>query len=74
MRLKSNWRALVRHAWSLRFLALGVACDGVAMLVSFYTDAPEPYRTGFALAGTAATIAGGLARLMPQTTLPEEGA
>ena len=74
LRLHENWRELLLNAWSVRFALIAAACDGVALLCSFFTDAPGALRGVFAVVGMLCTIAAPIARLMPQANVNGGGA
>lgn len=68
-RLHENWRELLLNAWSVRFALIAAVCDGVALLCSFFTDAPGPARAVLAVLGMVCTVAAPIARLMPQANV-----
>ena len=70
MTLVHNWRAVLRHAWSVRFIMLGIMCSGaVAALPALAGDLPPRV---FALLTFLVTIGALAARLVAQPlTLPD---
>lgn len=69
-RFHDHWAKILLRAWSVRFMLAAGLCDAVALGVTFFTDAPEPYRSILASAGMAACFLAVVARLMPQGNLP----
>lgn len=67
--LVQNWPAVVKHAWSFRFIALSVGL-GAAELGLPYLDGELPLsQRQFAALVMATSIAAGIARLIPQTAV-----
>jgi hypothetical protein len=73
VKLKSNWRTVLRHAWSVRLAALAVLLSGAEVAMSCLAGSP-PISAGWfaALSGTV-TIAAAVARFVSQKALPEVG-
>lgn len=69
MNLIANWRAVLKHAWSVRFLALSLLFSAIEVAVPFLNGvlpiAPGP----FAALAAASTVAAGVARLVVQRKL-----
>lgn len=69
MQLAHNWRELIKHAWSLKFLALSILL-GAAELALPYLHGVLPVRPGtFALLVLITNIAATVARLINQRNL-----
>lgn len=73
MKLKSNWRAVLRHAWSVRLAALAVALSGIEVALSCLAGSPPIPAGWFAALSGAVTIAAAVARLVSQKALPDGG-
>ncbi|GJE42973.1 hypothetical protein [Methylobacterium soli] len=71
--LYSNWLTIIRHAWSIRFMALSIAFS--ALEVAFpYLDSVIPVSRGtFGLLSALCTAAAAISRLVAQRKLPEGG-
>lgn len=67
MRLVPNWRAVLRHAWSLRFSAIAAVLSGAEIVVSVFVDNPPMRRGTFAALAFAVTIAAAAARFVAQS-------
>lgn len=63
-RLVSNWRDIVRHAWSLRFGAVATVFSVAEALVPLYQDAMP--RGVFAVLTCLAIVGGMIARVIAQ--------
>jgi hypothetical protein len=68
MRLTANWRAVLRHAWSVRFIVLAAILSGVEAALPFLDLPVSP--GFFALLTLFATGAAFVARLVAQRPLP----
>lgn len=66
MRLKQNWAAVLRHAWSIRLALLAALLSGAEVVLSVFTDNPPIERGAFAALAGAVTIAAAIARLIAQ--------
>lgn len=69
MKLKTNWRAVLRHAWSLRLTAAATALSGAEVAIGIFANDPPIPRGSFAVLAMAVTIAAGGARLVAQKRL-----
>ena len=54
MKLTADWRAVLRHAWSVRLILLALLFDGIAAALSF-VELPIHPGLPVALAGLATT-------------------
>ena len=69
MKLSADWRAVLRHAWSVRLIALAALLTGIEAALP-YLDLP--IRPDLLAALTLlVTVAAFVARLVPQRSLPE---
>ena len=69
MRLVDDWRAVLRRAWSIRLLALGILCQALEFAWPFL-DGLLPMPPGaFAGLGIAVSAAACVARLIAQKGL-----
>lgn len=67
MKLTANWRAVLRHAWSVRLILLALVFDGIAAVLSFVE---MPVHPGLPIAlGGLATSAALFARVVAQKRL-----
>ncbi len=75
MQLAEDWRAVLRHAWSVRWMAVAFACGFFEMLTTVF-EPPQSFalRVLFALLGAASSAAGLYARLMAQKEFPAASA
>lgn len=66
MKLVSNWRAVLRHAWSVRLMVLGAVLCGAEMALPLLNGVlPIPPRT-FAALSFVATAGAFIARIVAQ--------
>lgn len=66
MRLADDWRAVLRRAWSIRLIALGIFCQALEFVWPFL-DGLLPLPPGvFAGVGLLVSIAAIVARLVAQ--------
>ena len=76
MKLISNWRALLRRAWSVRFIAASFACDviGIGLAVAGATGVQEsPWQSiTLQIVGALFSLAAFIARLTYQRGLSRE--
>ncbi|PSJ60735.1 hypothetical protein [Pseudaminobacter soli (ex Li et al. 2025)] len=69
MRLAPNWRAVLRHAWSVRLIALAALLSGLEVALPFL-DGFLPIPTGvFAGLSALTTAAAFIARLVAQSKI-----
>lgn len=66
LRLRADWRHLLRHAWSVRFSLLAALLSAVETGGSMLASAPPFSITVYAAGMTLITLAAGLARLVAQ--------
>ena len=64
MRLDQNWRRTLRHAWSVRWIALAAVLTGIEVILPLFSDAVP--RNLFAVLSFCATVAAMLARILIQ--------
>lgn len=70
MKLSADWRAVLRHAWSIRLIALAALLSGIEAALPFF-DGLLPIRPGvFGLLIFLVTLAAFVARLVAQKSLP----
>ena len=67
MRIKSNWRDILRRAWSVRFMVLAAVFDGLAAVWFVMVDTVPT--ASFMMIGVALNVAGVLARIVKQEGL-----
>ena len=76
MKLIPNWRALLRRAWSVRFIAASFACDviGIVLAVAGTVGVHEtPWRAiALQVLGALFNLAAFIARFMYQRDLSPE--
>lgn len=69
MKLVSNWRAVLRHAWTVR-IGIGIAVlNGAYVTVAIITDGLPVAPLWLALLNGGLAAAVPLARLIPQATI-----
>jgi len=72
MTLVANWRAVIRRAWSLRFIALAFLFSLAEVALPAFDGAlPIPPRS-FALICAFASAGAFVARIVAQNSLPED--
>lgn len=74
MNLIPHWGRVLRHAWSIRLIALSALLSGLEVAVPFL-DGLLPVSPGvFAALAALSTIAAGIARFVAQASIdpPEE--
>ena len=64
MRLDPEWRLILRHAWSVRWIALAAVLTGVEVVLPLFSDAVP--RNLFAALSFGATVSAMLARVLIQ--------
>lgn len=73
MKLRSNWQAVLRHAWSVRLAILAALLSGLEVALSVLVSNPPLPAGLFAALSAVVTIAAAVARLVAQKTLPDGG-
>lgn len=68
-RLKSNWRDVLRYAWSVRFIALAGLLSAVEFILPMFMDSPPIPRGLFAAFAFIVSIGAFAARLIAQKTV-----
>ncbi|WP_315773020.1 MULTISPECIES: hypothetical protein [unclassified Bradyrhizobium] len=66
IRLVEDWERVLRHAWSVRLLALSFLFDGLEAAFSVLADNPPLPRGTFALLSFVTTVAAGAFRFISQ--------
>lgn len=69
MRLIENWRAVLRHAWSIRLLVLAGVLSGLEAALPFANDLFDIQPGVLALLTLIVVAAALVARLVAQTSL-----
>lgn len=64
MRLIEDWKHVLKHAWSVRFIVLAALLSGVELVLPMFDDAMP--RGLFAGLTMFVTVAAAIARLVPQ--------
>ena len=72
MKLASNWRAVLRHAWSLRLALLSAALGAAEVAIQILTDNPPLERGVFAALAAAVSLASAVARVIAQAPISGE--
>lgn len=72
LRLRADWRHLLRHAWSVRFSLLATLLSGIEAGASALSGAPPFSITVYAALMCVITIAAALARLVAQKNIEGE--
>lgn len=67
MRLDTEWRSIVRHAWSIRFIAIAGLLSGAEVILPLFSDVIP--RSIFAGLSLLAVMAGLYSRLVYQRAL-----
>ena len=70
MRLIEDWRHVLKHAWSIRFIVLAALLSGVEIVLPMFNDALP--RGVFAVLTLLVTVAAAVARLVPQPRMRGE--
>jgi hypothetical protein len=66
-----NWRGVLRHAWSLRFIVLAAILSCAEVIIAIFSaDPPIPRGTFAAIAGLV-TVAAAIARFLAQPKVHE---
>jgi hypothetical protein len=71
MTLKDNWRAILRHAWSIRFMLLAGLFAGLEVGLPLLDQVFDIPRGLFAVLAGFASFAGVVARCLTQKVLRE---
>lgn len=66
MALLSDWRRVLKRAWSVRLIALSILLSAAEVGLSVFTDDPPIPRATFAVLAMAVTLAAAVARLLAQ--------
>jgi hypothetical protein len=61
-----DWRRVLRHAWSVRLLALSFVFDGLEAAFAVFADDPPIPRGTFALLSFGTTVLAGVFRFVSQ--------
>lgn len=69
MRLIEDWRHVLKHAWSIRFIVLAALLSGVEIVLPMFNDALP--RGVFAVLTLLVTVAAAVARLVPQPKMKD---
>ena len=64
MRLTEDWRHVLKHAWSIRFIVLAALLSGVEIVLPMFDDTMP--RGVFAVLTLVVSVAAAIARLVPQ--------
>lgn len=72
MKLASNWRAVVRHAWSLRLTLVASALGAIEFVLPVFMDDPPIERGIFAALAAAVSMAAAVARIIAQVPISGE--
>lgn len=64
MRIDPNWRGTLRHAWSVRWIALSAVLTGIEVVLPMFGDVMP--RNVFAVLSFAATVAAMISRVLVQ--------
>lgn len=70
MRLIEDWRHVLKHAWSIRFIVLAALLSGVEIVLPMFGDTMP--RGLFAVLTLIVTVAAAVARLIPQPKMRGE--
>ena len=65
----TNWRAVLRHAWSVRFMALAVALEIVSQVLPFFERALPVSAEALGLIELSLLLAALAARFVNQRTI-----
>ena len=63
MRLTEDWRHVLKHAWSIRFIVLAALLSGVEIVLPMFDDTMP--RGVFAVLTLVVSVAAAIARLVP---------
>ena len=70
MRLIEDWKHVLKHAWSIRFIVLAALLSGIELVLPMFNDAMP--RGVFAVLTMVVTVAAAVARLVPQPKMRGE--
>lgn len=70
MKLSSNWRLILRKAWSVRFVVLSAVFSAAQLVIPVYGDVLP--RDVFALLSALACAGAIIARVITQREFPDE--
>lgn len=68
--LTDDWKVVLRHAWSVRFIAAAALLSGVEFVLPIFMDNPPISRGAFAVLAFLASIAAAIARFVAQKEVP----
>ena len=71
MRLVSNWRTVLRYAWTVRLAILAALLNGIAVTLSIVTGAMPVPPLWLALLNGVLAIAAPVVRIIDQANLKE---
>lgn len=69
MRLLSDWKRLIRKAWSIRLIALAAALEGLSLILPLFIDTFP--RNEFAVLTMIVVVAAGVARIVAQPKMDQ---
>ena len=69
MRLIEDWRHVLKHAWSIRFIVLAALLSGVEIVLPMFGDVLP--RRFFAVLMFSVTVAASIARLTAQPKMKD---
>jgi hypothetical protein len=69
MSLVSNWRRVLRYAWSIRLSALAGVLSAAEVVVQVFVDNPPIPRLTFAVLAGLVSLAAAAARFVAQRTV-----
>ena len=70
MRLTEDWRHVLKHAWSIRFIVLASLLSGVELVLPMFSDVVS--RGVFAALTLVVSVAAAIARLVTQQKMRGE--
>ena len=70
MRLIEDWRHVLKHAWSIRFIVLAALLSGVEIVLPMFSDVVS--RGVFAALTLVVSVAAAIARLVTQQKMRGE--
>lgn len=71
MKLASNWRDILRRAWSIRLIVLAGVLSGAEVLLGIFADNPPIPRGTFAAISGFVTMGAFVARIVAQKDVGE---
>lgn len=73
MHLVSDWRRILRHAWSVRLMALSILLSGAASILNLVPDLPVPFwaKVASILLASLSNVGALVARVLPQKEFPD---